>query len=64
MTFTLILTLNLVLDVAIIATLAFVMSRAGKLTPNGAVSAPQAARARASQARRRRVLSRLRPLLG
>jgi hypothetical protein len=34
MTFTLMLTLNIVLDVALIAGLAFVMSRAAKLTPH------------------------------
>jgi hypothetical protein len=64
MTFTLILILNIVLDVAIIGAVAFVMSRAAKLTPHH-IGVAQAARPRAAWAGRqrpRRTLSRLRPL--
>lgn len=48
MTFTLILILNIVLDVAIIGAVAFVMSRAAKLTPHH-IGVAQAARPRAAR---------------
>ena len=64
MTFTLMLILNIVLDVAILGALAFVMSRPAKLGPHrigvAQVAAPKAAGA--ERERPRRTLSRLRPL--
>lgn len=61
MTFTLILTLNIVLDVAILGALAFVMSHSRKLTPHGE-SAP-ATVAPATQPARERARSGRRPAL-
>jgi hypothetical protein len=49
MTFTLILILNLVLDIAILGTLSFVMSRAAKLRPHGEIPlAPVSSRRQAT----------------
>jgi hypothetical protein len=65
MTFTLMLILNVVLDATILAALAFVISRAAKLTPHR-VGVTQPARPSAAGPegeRARRTLSRLRPLL-
>ena len=68
MTFTLMLVLNIVLDLGIVAALAFVMSRPAKLRPHGVEPAGQAARRRPvtgepAQVRGERVRSALRPLL-
>jgi hypothetical protein len=54
MTFTLTLILNVILDVAILGTLGFVMSRPAKLTPH-AGSAPQRTRRRPASRERSRL---------
>ena len=68
MTFTLMLVLNIVLDLGIVAALAFVMSRPVKLREHGVQPAARAARRRPvagepAQVRGERVRSALRPLL-
>jgi hypothetical protein len=65
MTLTQILILNVVLDAMILGALAFVMSRAAKLSPHP-IAVAQVARPQAAWAERerpRRALSRLSPLL-
>ena len=66
MTFTLMLILNIVLDVGIVAALAFVMSHPRKLTPHAQVHAPvtpERPSTERARPRRDRGRSRLRPVL-
>jgi hypothetical protein len=67
MSFTLVLILNIVLDVGIVGALAFVMSRPANLTPHARVEPATGSRERSATERMRpreeQVRSRLRPVL-